>query len=358
MLSRFRRVRFVETTFVFVADALRFVFFGPVSAATPRKPREVIVIEHVAASASRQVGQTFLSGGNVRPTVGTVQNDSVKSPQMSRLSVNQITTIRRSLRDDLQSYREEGFEAAGLWRPKFAQFDDEERAVELVRESGLTVSSLSFAGGFTGLNQASFFDAVDDARHALRLAGALGAECLTLVSGPRRGHVRSHARRLLVDAVKALADDAAEQGVALALEPMSPLVATRWSFLNSLDETLDVIDRSGRGARIAFDVYHLWQEPRIVDRIPELAPHVAVVRLSDWRGTPRSEYDRCLPGNGRIPLTAIVHAFDESGYGGYYELAIWSEELWKSDYTEMLRECRARFDVLCRRQVPLQTVRR
>jgi sugar phosphate isomerase/epimerase len=277
---------------------------------------------------------------------------------MSRLSVNQITTIRSSLRDDLQSYRDEGFEAAGLWRPKFAQFDDEERAVELVRESGLTVSSLSFAGGFTGLNQSSFFDAVDDARQALRLAGALGAECLTLVSGPRRGHARSHARRLLVDAVKALADDAAEQGVALALEPMSPLVAARWSFLNSLDETLDVVDRSGRGARIAFDVYHLWQEPRLVDRIPELAPHVAVVRLSDWRGTPRSEYDRCLPGNGRIPLTAIVHAFDESGYRGYYELAIWSEELWKSDYTEMLRECRARFDVLCRRQVPLQTARR
>ena len=133
--------------------------------------------------------------------------------------------------------------------------------------------------------------------------------------------------------MKALADDAAEQGVALALLPMSPVVSSGWSFLSSLDETLDVIDRSGRGARIAFDVYHLWQEPRLVDRIPELAPYVAVVQLSDWRGIPRSEYDRCRPGDGRIPLTAIVHAFDEAGYGGYYELAIWSEELWKSDYT-------------------------
>jgi sugar phosphate isomerase/epimerase len=138
---------------------------------------------------------------------------------------------------------------------------------------------------------------------------------------------------------------------------MSSQVASRWSFLNSLDETLDVIDRSQRGAKIAFDVYHLWHEPGFVDRIPELTPHVAVVRLSDCRGTPRSEYDRCLPGNGRIPLTAIVHTFDESGYNGYYELAIWSEELWKSDYADMLRECRARFDVLCRRQVPLQAVR-
>jgi hypothetical protein len=199
MLSRFRRVRFVETTFVFVADAPRFVF-RPVFAATPHKPGEAIVIERVAASASCQVGQTFLSGGDVRPTDGTAHNDSIRTPRMSRLSVNQITTIRSSLRDDLQTYRDEGFEAAGLWRPKFARFAREERAIELVRESGLTVSSLSFAGGFTGLNHCSFFDAVDDARHALRLAGAIGAECLTLVSGPRRGHVRSHARRLLVDA--------------------------------------------------------------------------------------------------------------------------------------------------------------
>ena len=56
---------------------------------------------------------------------------------MSRLAVNQITTNRWSLEEDLQSYREEGFEAAGLWRPKFARFEDEERAIELVRESGL-----------------------------------------------------------------------------------------------------------------------------------------------------------------------------------------------------------------------------
>ena len=226
------------------------------------------------------------------------------------------------------------------------------------RESGLAISSLSFAGGFTGLNGSSFFDAVDDARQALQLASAVGAETLLLVSGPRRGHIQSHVRRLLVDAVKALAEDAAELGVALALLPMSPTVGAHWSFLSSLDETLEVIDKSGRGARIAFDVYHLWEEPRLLQRIPEVAPHVAVVQLSDSQGAPRSQYDRCRPGDGRIPLTAIVHAFDEAGFAGYYELAIWSSELWKSDYADMLSECRARFDILCRRQIPLHSVRR
>ena len=95
------------------------------------------MVEHFAASAQRQVSPTCLSLGDLRPTVDSVQIDSIKSPRMSRLAVNQITTNRWSLEQDLQSYREEGFEAAGLWRPKFARFEDEDRAIELVRESGL-----------------------------------------------------------------------------------------------------------------------------------------------------------------------------------------------------------------------------
>jgi len=273
---------------------------------------------------------------------------------MSRFSINQVTTLRWSFEEDLNSFRELGIDAVGLWSPKVNEVG-EEKAIELIRDSGLSVSSLSSAGGFTGSDGTSFFDSVDDARRTLRLAGQLGADCLNLVSGARGGHIGSHARPLLVHAVEALADEANEQGVMLALQPMPALFGESTSFLESLDETLEVIEQSGRGvARIAFDVYHLWQEPGLLDRIPEIAPYVGVIQLSDWRSRPRSEFDRCLLGDGRIPLTAITNAFDEAGYCGYYEIRILSEELWQSDYSELLRECQARFDVLCRRQVPLQ----
>jgi sugar phosphate isomerase/epimerase len=303
------------------------------------------VIEQLTASSTRSP----LSARESSP------NESVKSPSMSRLAVNQITTQRWSFLEDLITFQAEGFEAAGLWLPKIVEFG-EERAVELVRDLGLTVSSLSWAGGFTGAHGASFADSIDDARRALQIAGRLGTECLVLVSGPQAGHIQSHARRLLVDAVKALTEDAADRGVTLALQPMCS-VFRDWSFLQSLDDTLEVIERSGRRARIAFDVYQLWREPRLLERLPELAPYVAVVQLSDCNRPPRSERDRCLPGDGLIPLTAIVRAFDEAGYSGYYELAVWSEELWQSDCRALLRECRSRFDVLCRRPVLLRSAR-
>jgi sugar phosphate isomerase/epimerase len=271
-----------------------------------------------------------------------------KSPEMMRLSVNHLTTFAWSLDDEAVAYQREGFRAVGLWRPKLSHFG-EERTAELLRESGISVSSLSWAGGFTGANRWSFEDSLADARNAIKEAALVGAECLTIVSGPRNGHIDRHARRLVTEAVNVLAPEAAEAGVALALQPMRSDFSRSWTFLHALDEALEVIEHGGSAAKIAFDVYHLWNEPGLLTRIPELAPQVAVVQLCD--SPDGASRERLMPGDGEIPLSAIVQAFDEAGYAGYYELAAWSRSLWQRNYCELLRECRDRFDALCRRPI-------
>ena len=272
----------------------------------------------------------------------------LSSPLAARLAIHQTTTYRWSFLEDVTGYREAGVEAIGVWRPKLVEFG-EERGVDLVRESGLAVSSLSWAGGFTGSNGCTFDEAVDDAREAVRLAGRLEAGCVVLVSGSRAGHTARHARRLLAQAIRALADDAAEQNVFLAVQPMSPDAARQWSFLSTIDETLDVLRECNEPrARLAFDAYHLWREPNLLERIPEIAPLTASVQLNDVRDPPRSEIDRCLPGDGQIPLSEIARAFLDADYTGHFEISAWSEEIWNSDYAEVLRDCRRRFDALCR----------
>ena len=269
------------------------------------------------------------------------------SPLRSKLSINETTTYRWSLLDDISAYRDAGISAIGIWRPKLSEFG-EERGIELVQDSGLEVSSLSWAGGFTGSHGHTYTEAIDDAREAIHVASRLNARSLVIVSGARAGHTLNHAQRMLVDALKALADDAAERQIRLALQPMHRMFSQEWSFLTSLDSTLDVLaacDHPSLG--IAFDVYHLWQEPRLLERIEQIAPHVATLRLNDWREPPRSDVDRCLPGEGEIPLREITHTFLESGYDGYFEIDIWSEELWCSDYVELLGRCQRGFDALC-----------
>jgi sugar phosphate isomerase/epimerase len=279
----------------------------------------------------------------------SLQAEKAKGLAIARLSINDLTTFAWDLDDELVAYHREGVRAVGLWRPKLGHFG-EERAAELLRELGISVSSLCWAGGFTGSNRWSFEDSLADARAAIRAAALVGADCLCVVSGPQNGHIQSHLRRLIIDALKVLAPEAAEAGVTLALQPMHVDFAPSWTFLHALDETLAIAQAAGGGVKLACDVYHLRNEQSLESRIAEFTPHLALVQLCDARGKRRSE--RRLLGDGEIPIAALMQAFEESGYTGYYELSTWSRPLWRRDYCELLRECRARFEALCHQPVP------
>lgn len=267
---------------------------------------------------------------------------------MPKLSMNQMTTYRWSLLDDVTAYRECGFDGIGLWRRKVTDFG-EERSIELLRESELPVSNLLWGGGFTGADGRSFRESVEDAVDAIRLAGALGTRTLVIISGARGGHTHNHARALLVDALKEIAPIASEEGVSLALEPFHPMFAKEWSFLVSVDDALDAVDRiAAPEVGLALDAYHVWQDEGLLDRIPDVAPLVRVVHLADWREPPRSDNDRVQLGDGVIPLSDFVRALDEAGFDGFYDIEILSDELWQSDYRELLQNCRKRFDALWR----------
>ena len=91
---------------------------------------------------------------------------------MAGLSVNEITTYRWTFDQDVARYRAAGIEAIGVWRQKLADYG-EERGIELLRESGLNVSNLLWAGGFTGSDGHSYEESIEDAREAIRLARLL-----------------------------------------------------------------------------------------------------------------------------------------------------------------------------------------
>ena len=271
---------------------------------------------------------------------------SENPPVQSLLAVNEATTYRWSFLEDVLGYLDAGIRTMGVWRPKLEEFG-EKRAIDLIREMRMSVSSVSWAACFTGQNGYPYTEALSDARDTLQIAGALNADCVVMVSGSLSGHILTHARRLFVSALNELGDLAGELGVKLAVQPMQRMFANDWTFLTSIDDTLDVIDACDHDmVGMAFDVYHLWREPRLLERIAEIAPLVATVQLNDWHRPPTSEYDRGLIGDGEIPLADITRAFLDNGYRGPFEIAIWSEELWKSDYDKLLAECRSRFENL------------
>ncbi|MBN2581089.1 MAG: sugar phosphate isomerase/epimerase [Pirellulales bacterium] len=265
---------------------------------------------------------------------------------MAELSMNETTTFRWSFEEDVINYAAAGIPALGVWRQKLSDCGLA-RAVELLTSRGLKVSHLFWAGGFTGSDGRTYRESVDDAREAVRTAAGLSCPTLVLCSGARAGHTFNHARRLLLDALRELAAEAAETGVVLALEPMHPGCAADWTFLTTVDETLAVLDRLGDPrVKMVLDVYHLGQEVGLTDRIPEILPHVALVQLGDARQPPDGEQNRCRLGEGTIPLEAIVTALRTAGYDGFYDVELLGEELETADYHSLLGHAKESFQRL------------
>jgi sugar phosphate isomerase/epimerase len=262
---------------------------------------------------------------------------------LGTLSVNEATTFRWTFEEDVSHYLEEGIPAIGVWRQKLSDYG-EEKAAELIEETGLRVSHLFWAGGFTGSDGRSFRASIEDAEEAIRTAGSLRAESLIVYSGARAGHTHNHARRLFKEALNELAPLAAETGVALAVEPMHPGCAAEFTFLTALDDVMNLLDAVNHDhVKFVLDTYHLGWDSQLISRIPQIVPRLALVQLGDGKAPPQREQDRCRLGEGALPLREIVDALSAAGYNGFYDVELLGEELEHADYRELLRHAKKAF---------------
>ncbi|TWT87578.1 fructoselysine 3-epimerase [Pseudobythopirellula maris] len=260
--------------------------------------------------------------------------------------MNQTTTFRWSFDEDLHYYRLHGFKGIGVWRRKLLDFGVE-RGVELLGESGLSVSNLTWAGGFTGIDGLSLAESIADAHEAIRLAKRIHAGRLVVYPGGRNGHTLRHARRLLIEALGELTPLAETLGVTLAIEPMNPCCAQEWSFLTCLDETLDLIAEIGSDQlRVVYDTYHFPIDACPIARLADLAPKIAIVRLSDTASPHTIDQERCPLGEGHTPLGEIVVALREAGYDGWYDVQLSGPVIESAPYEELLAGSRRAFDAL------------
>ncbi len=254
----------------------------------------------------------------------------------SRLSVCEVSTYRWTFEEDVFRYRQLGFDSLGVWRYKLQEFG-EEKAVELLSENQMSVSSLHWAGGFTGGDGRTFRESMLDALDAIEVAASLNAGCLVVLTGSRGGHTRSHARRILKNALTEMGEAAIARNIQLAVEPMHVGCAQDWTFLTELPATLDIIaDLGNPNVGIVFDCYHMAHDPNVVHWLPGLVPLIRLVQVGDSKATPMGEQNRCQLGEGVLPLPEIVRTLEANQYQGVYEIELMGEDLEHIEYSDIL----------------------
>ncbi|NDC64231.1 MAG: sugar phosphate isomerase/epimerase [Planctomycetia bacterium] len=260
--------------------------------------------------------------------------------RMINVAISQLTTLRWDLPAEVAHLVEHGFDAISIWRPKLSDVGLE-AAVSILSRAGIRVSSLQWAGGFTGSDGRSFRESLADAHEAIEAAATLGARVLVVHSGCRGGHTLSHARRLLLQAVEAIAPAAERAGVTLALKPIHALAAPGCSFLTRLCGAVEVVERfDAPVVRLSLDLWQFGHEPQIMEMAARLASVAAVVQVADRIGPPSPDQERLPAGRGGLPLEAIIAALVDGGYVGDFEFDAVGEAVEAVGYEQTLHQTR------------------
>ncbi|MEZ6124513.1 MAG: hypothetical protein R3C49_15245 [Planctomycetaceae bacterium] len=151
----------------------------------------------------------------------------------------------------------------------------------ILEDSGLSVCTVAFAGGFTGTLNRSYSQAVDDTRRALELAARLDAQGIIVVPGSRGLHTYGHAERTIRQGLEDCLDDALRYRVNMLLPLNSVLGNNRDIFVPRNASRLD------------------WVESMDSHRI---RPMMMMRGCSPWGRLPDC-WERCLTSGGVLRIS-------------------------------------------------------
>jgi sugar phosphate isomerase/epimerase len=262
---------------------------------------------------------------------------------ISRLSLNQATTQRWSLREAVEGCARAGIPAIGIWRDKLAEAGLDQARRQL-RDAGLRVSSLCRGGMFPAATAAERQARIDDNLRSVDEAAALGADVLVLVCGPAPDRDIAAARAMVRDGIAAVLPYAAERGVKLGVEPLHPMFAGDRSVIATLAEANALVEAlASPSLGVIVDVYHVWWDPDLYTQIERAGGHTLGFHVHDWLAPPPAHLlGRGMMGDGLIELRRIRSAVDAAGYAGSIEVEIFNQAIWDAPGDEVLA-------LMCRR---------
>ncbi|GLZ34721.1 3-dehydroshikimate dehydratase [Lentzea sp. NBRC 105346] len=256
-----------------------------------------------------------------------------------RLSLNQATIKRATVKQAVDGCAKHGVPSIGLWREPVADAGIEQTR-KLVRQAGLRVSSLC-RGGF--LTDPDNKNAIDDNKRAIDEAHTLGTDTLVMVVGGVPDRDLIGARQRVQDGIEVLTPYAQEAGVILALEPMHPIFCADRGVLSTLKQALDWAERFDAG--VVVDAVHVWWDPELDAQIERAGRRIASYQVCDWLNPlpPDVLLGRALPGDGNIDLDRLTRHVAKTGYSKDVEVEIFNADLWAADPDEVIAEVVRRY---------------
>jgi sugar phosphate isomerase/epimerase len=260
---------------------------------------------------------------------------------LSKLCIHTITTRPWPIEEAAKQFATAGVKGITVWRDVL-QGRDIRRTGQMLREFDLNIVSLCRGGFFPNIDATKRVLALDDNRKALEEAAELGTKLIVVVCGADPMQSLEDSRKQIRDGIAALIPEAKAYGIQLAIEPLHPMYADTRSAINTLAQANDMVEElNSPTVGVAVDVYHLWWDPQLETEIKRCAKNNALLafHICDWK-SPTLDLlnDRGLMGEGCIPIKKIRSWVEATGFKGFNEVEIFSNEYWKMDQSEFLKK--------------------
>lgn len=276
------------------------------------------------------------------------------------LAASACTTWHSTFEADLRDYAAVGLAGIGLWESKLTK-GEERAAVRTLRQSGLK-ATFCFPEVPSPLAGDTLFARPRDPAErialmcdGIRRLSAFEPVAVACYAGPYGQLGEAEARKWVVEGLAQGGAVAQESGTRLALEVLRP--SKGGSLASSVSEAVALIaDAGADNVDVLVDVWHAWSIPLFLDELYRFRDVIVGIQVCDRPEAPRTWMDRRIPGHGALPLREILATARETGFTGWFEIEIFSDDgtfgadfadsLWKRPPRSLLTDCAEAFGTL------------
>lgn len=269
--------------------------------------------------------------------------------EADKLAINQITNDPVHTEELAGMYYETGVPSVTPWRSKLEEHKlDAGGFRKLADDNGLEINGFCLCGFYGDKGVSGRQEQIDYNKRTIDMAAEIGAPSIVTVAGGLLPDNKDldYARKFNMEALSEVLAYAREADVLLALEPLHPMYTADWSVVVSIKDANDWCDQLGDGIGIVVDVYHTWWDPCLEEEIHRAGKkdRILAAHVSDWL-VPTKDIllDRGIMGDGVIDIPKIRAWLENAGYQGRYEVEIFSNDYWKLDQLEYIKQIKQRF---------------
>ncbi|MCB2078022.1 MAG: sugar phosphate isomerase/epimerase [Novosphingobium sp.] len=236
-----------------------------------------------------------------------------------RVCLHQVAFIQERTADFIGYCRENGIRHMTLVTPLLFQDGQTEAAIAAMAGSDTHAAIVNHPIAMGSNLERAGPEETEALSRAIDVAHRVGAKGIYLVSGGRGSLSWDAAAARFADLVAPCLGDAKAKGVQLMVETASYLNADM-HLAHTLDDTIRLAEIAG--ISVCIELQACWFEAGLKEKFRRAMPNTGLVQVSDYVAGDRFTPSRAVPGDGMVPLEALLGDVLEAGYNGVFDLEL------------------------------------